>query len=307
MWPPWPAWRPRSSPLTWPHHQPTCAGAPITWVAILALSVGAEHISFRIHRGWTSAAGTLPHIRGVPVPARPSRAHRHDRRRQFCGEPRLPVPKAIFNAAVVVIAIGAAGHLALGFGSPGLLAGEGGWWGPAIAVLASAMYYLVSVSTVSAGWARPGSVDLAPRPGQTGFPGSCRPRARVDRGNAGVGLDRCARLGARTDPARAARVPGQALARGFARLRSAAQGNGRLGTRRHHYARRRRPNRAVQSVGRADVSVFGQRMRSAGRWPTSCRRQRNPEAVDSRWMRWPCAPRRGVSDRGQSFRDRSHG
>jgi PAS domain S-box-containing protein len=126
------------------------AGEPIVWVAILALSVGAEHITFRIHRGWTSAAGTLPHLAAAFL-FPPGQA-------ELIGllgalsyglSKRLSAPKVVFNAGVAVLAIGAAAHVALGFGSPELLTGHGGWWGPPIAVLASGVYYVVSVASVS--------------------------------------------------------------------------------------------------------------------------------------------------------------
>ena len=43
-------------PLDFPHQ------SPIFLLVVLAITVGAEQISFRVHRGWISAAATLPHI-----------------------------------------------------------------------------------------------------------------------------------------------------------------------------------------------------------------------------------------------------
>jgi PAS domain S-box-containing protein len=123
---------------------------PIVWVAILALSVGAEHITFRIHRGWTSAAGTLPHIAAAFLfPPGQAELIGLLGALSYGVSRRLSAPKVLLNAAVAVLAIGAAAHVALGFGSPELLTGHGGWWGPPIALLASGVYYVVSVASVS--------------------------------------------------------------------------------------------------------------------------------------------------------------
>jgi PAS domain S-box-containing protein len=125
-------------------------GEPIAWLAILALSVGAEHITFRIHRGWTTAAGTLPHLAAAFLfPPGQAEVIGLLGALSYGVSRRLSARKVLLNAAVVVLAVGAGAHVALGFGSPQLLTGQDGWWGPPIALLASGAYYVVSVATVS--------------------------------------------------------------------------------------------------------------------------------------------------------------
>jgi PAS domain S-box-containing protein len=124
--------------------------SPIILLVVLAMTAGAEQISFRVHRGWISAAATLPHIAAALLFA-PAQA-------EWIGlfgavsfglSRRVPLPKLVFNAAVVGLAVGAAAHVALGLGGPELLAGTVGWMGPLVAVLASVTYYLISVAAVS--------------------------------------------------------------------------------------------------------------------------------------------------------------
>ncbi|MDQ6669585.1 MAG: PAS domain-containing sensor histidine kinase [Chloroflexota bacterium] len=124
--------------------------SPFTLIALLAITMVAEHISFRVHRGWISAAATLPHLAAALL-FQPAQA-------ELIGllgaasyglSRRQALPKVVFNAAVVGLAVGAAAHVALALGGPRLIEGGVGWIGPLVAVLASLTYYLVSVATVS--------------------------------------------------------------------------------------------------------------------------------------------------------------
>ncbi|HLZ32142.1 MAG TPA: ATP-binding protein [Chloroflexota bacterium] len=124
--------------------------APILLVVLLAMTAVAEHLSFRVHRGWITAAATLPHV-AVALLFQPGQAevigllgaagYGLSRREAF--------PKLVFNTAVVALAVGAASHVALVLGGPRLIEGTAGWLGPLVASLASLAYYLVSVATVS--------------------------------------------------------------------------------------------------------------------------------------------------------------
>lgn len=124
--------------------------APILLLVFLAVTAVAEHLSFRVHRGWITAAATLPHV-AIALLFLPGQAEVIG----FLGAAgyglsrREPFPKLVFNAAVVALAVGAAAHVALVLGGPRLVEGTAGWMGPLVAVLASLAYYLVSVATVS--------------------------------------------------------------------------------------------------------------------------------------------------------------
>jgi PAS domain S-box-containing protein len=124
--------------------------SPGLLLVLLVMAVGAEHVSFRVHRGWISAAATLPHIAAVLL-FLPAQA-------EFIGlfgaasyglARREPPRKVVFNSAVVGLAVGAAAHVSLAVGGPRLIEDGASWTAPLVAVLASLTYYLVSVATVS--------------------------------------------------------------------------------------------------------------------------------------------------------------
>jgi PAS domain S-box-containing protein len=120
------------------------------FLVLLAITVIAEQILFRVHRGWLSAAATLPHITAALlfVPAQAELIALLGAL-SFGLSRRQPLPKLVFNAAVVGLAVGAASHVGLVLGGPGLIEGSAGWTAPLVAVAASLTYYVVSVATVS--------------------------------------------------------------------------------------------------------------------------------------------------------------
>jgi PAS domain S-box-containing protein len=124
--------------------------SPIILIALLAMTVVAEHISFRVHRGWISAAATLPHMAAalLLLPAQ-SELIGVLAAVSFGLTRREPLSKVVFNAAGVGLSVGAAAHVALILGGPRLIDGSVGWAGPVVALLAASAYYLVSVATVS--------------------------------------------------------------------------------------------------------------------------------------------------------------
>jgi PAS domain S-box-containing protein len=124
--------------------------SPIILIVLLAITALAEQISFRVHRGWISAAATLPHIAAALLfPPAQAELIGLLGAVTFGLSRRVGLPKLVFNAAVVGLAVGAAAHAALALGGPLLIAGTAGWMGPLVALVASLTYYLVSVATVS--------------------------------------------------------------------------------------------------------------------------------------------------------------
>jgi PAS domain S-box-containing protein len=125
-------------------------GSPLLFFVILLVTIGAEHVSFRVHRGWISAAATLPHVTAMLL-FLPGQAEAIGLvgALSYSLSTRAALPKLIFNAAVVTIAVGAGAHVALAFGGPQLIAAGASSVAPLVALMASLTYYVVSVATVS--------------------------------------------------------------------------------------------------------------------------------------------------------------
>lgn len=119
-------------------------------LALLMLCAAAEHITFQVHSGWATAAGTIPHMAAVfLLPPGVAALIGALGVISYDAGKRTPLPKVVFNAASVIVSIAAASYVASAFGGLQLITHDDGWLGPPVAVLATATYYLVSVSTVA--------------------------------------------------------------------------------------------------------------------------------------------------------------
>ncbi len=129
----------------WPH-----AWSPVVALVLLVAAILAEHLTFQVHRGWSTAASTVPHLAsafllppvvaaGIATAAMLVYAtSRHGAR-----------SRVVFNCASVALAVGVAAHVATALGGPDLLLPQAGWLGPSAALLASLLYYLVSAFSVA--------------------------------------------------------------------------------------------------------------------------------------------------------------
>ncbi|MGI9145146.1 MAG: PAS domain-containing sensor histidine kinase [Chloroflexota bacterium] len=121
----------------------------LLWLSLVVACAAAEHLSFRLHPGWLTAAGTLPHLASAVLvgPGAAMLAGVIGALAYAAARRELPV-KAALNAASVALAIGAASAVLARFGGLPLLL-SGTWLGPVVAVAASGAYYVMSVVSVA--------------------------------------------------------------------------------------------------------------------------------------------------------------
>ncbi|HEX8969375.1 MAG TPA: EAL domain-containing protein [Chloroflexota bacterium] len=134
---------------------PTWLGFVTGWhvvllVALVLLCAASEHVSFQVHSGWATHAGTVPHLAtALLLPPGLAGLVAGLGMAVYVVNRRLAPTKAIFNTASVVLSVAAAAGVAAWFGGPSILVDRDGWCGLLSASAASAAYYVVSVSSVA--------------------------------------------------------------------------------------------------------------------------------------------------------------
>lgn len=126
---------------------------PFAWGAVLVLAAAcavADHLSFQVHRGWSTSAGAVPQLAAAfllppPVAALVAVAGASTR----VASHRLSPSRAIFNLASIALNVWVAARIAQALGAPAILGQGTGWLGPYAALVASSVYYLVTASTVA--------------------------------------------------------------------------------------------------------------------------------------------------------------
>jgi diguanylate cyclase (GGDEF)-like protein/PAS domain S-box-containing protein len=117
---------------------------------LLVLCAAAEHLHFKVHSGWSTHAGTVPHLAAALIlPPGLAALVAGLGMLSYTISRRIPGPKAAFNTASVTLAVAAAAHVATSLGGRERLIGGDNWAALPIVIGASATYYFVSASTVS--------------------------------------------------------------------------------------------------------------------------------------------------------------
>ena len=119
-------------------------------LVLLAMYIVSVHFRFKVHSGWSTDASTVPAVAtalllppgiGMPIACAGLLVYGATRRKLGL--------KAAFNAASAALSVGAAAHIASMLGGPTMLTQPSGWAALPTAILASAAYYVVSVTTVA--------------------------------------------------------------------------------------------------------------------------------------------------------------
>jgi diguanylate cyclase (GGDEF)-like protein/PAS domain S-box-containing protein len=119
-------------------------------LGLIVLTAAAEHVSFQVQSGWTTHAGTVPHLAAaLLLPPGLAAAAAGLGMAIYVFRRRPPPAKAVFNTASVMLSVGAASFAIAPFGGPAVLSEAAGWHGLLAALLASAAYYVVSDLTIA--------------------------------------------------------------------------------------------------------------------------------------------------------------
>jgi diguanylate cyclase (GGDEF)-like protein/PAS domain S-box-containing protein len=137
-----------SDPAAWTNY---ASGWNLVLVlGLVALAAAAEHVSFQVQSGWTTHAGTVPHLAAaLLLPPSLAALVAGLGMAIYVYRRRPPLTKAIFNTAKAVLAVGAASLVVAPFGGPAVLSEVGSWHSLLAAALASAAYYVVSDLTIA--------------------------------------------------------------------------------------------------------------------------------------------------------------
>jgi diguanylate cyclase (GGDEF)-like protein/PAS domain S-box-containing protein len=123
--------------------------SPVLVLALLALCVIGEHLTFQVHSGWATHAGTMPHLAtALLLPPGIASLIAGVGMLVYVLNRRQSPTKAVFNTASVTISVAVAGLAVALFGGAEVLL-EPGWRGLLVATLASGAYYLASATTVA--------------------------------------------------------------------------------------------------------------------------------------------------------------
>ena len=122
------------------------AGLLLILIVLCAL---AEHVTFQVHSGWATHAGTVPHLAAAVLvpPGIASLVAAIGMLVYVINRRQVPI-RASFNTASQALSVGVAGLVIRAFGSTDVMV-EPGWRGPVAALVASTAYYLVSATTVA--------------------------------------------------------------------------------------------------------------------------------------------------------------
>ncbi len=123
--------------------------SPELAVALLVLTIVAEHLQFEVRRGWTTNCSAVPHLAAafllppgvamaIAALGTGARAFRHP----------LPTAKLVFNTAEISLVVLITSHTTSALGGADLVRTGGAWTDPLAAVLASATYYGLTASMV---------------------------------------------------------------------------------------------------------------------------------------------------------------
>src|ERR1700730_4712834 len=119
-------------------------------LCLVVLTAAAEHVSFQVQTGWTTHAGTVPHLAAALLlsPGLAALVAGLGMAIYVCRR-RPPLAKAVFNTSSVMLAVGAASLVVAPFGGSAVLSDVRSWHGLLAAGLASAAYYVVSELTIA--------------------------------------------------------------------------------------------------------------------------------------------------------------
>jgi diguanylate cyclase (GGDEF)-like protein/PAS domain S-box-containing protein len=137
-----------SDPAAWTNY--ASVWKVLLLLGLVVLTAAAEHVSFQVQSGWTTHAGTVPHLAAALLlpPGLAAVVAGLGMAIYVCRR-RPPAAKAVFNTASVMLAVGAASFVVAPFGGPAVLSEAGSWRGLLAAILASGAYYVVSDITIA--------------------------------------------------------------------------------------------------------------------------------------------------------------
>src|SRR5437588_2782061 len=119
-------------------------------LALVILCAVGEHVSFQVHSGWSTHAGTVPHLAtALLLPPGQAGVVAGLGMAVYVFNRRLAPSRAVLNTACDMLAVEAAAWVGTQFGTPGALVDEQGWRGLLASCTASAAYYVVSASIVA--------------------------------------------------------------------------------------------------------------------------------------------------------------
>src|SRR5437879_10207221 len=106
-------------------------------LGLVVLSAAGEHMSFQVHSGWATHAGTVPQMAAVLLlpPGLAALVAGLGTGIYVCHRRSAPA-KAVFNTASVVLAAGTASLVVAQFGGPAVLSDVESWRGLVAATLA---------------------------------------------------------------------------------------------------------------------------------------------------------------------------
>jgi diguanylate cyclase (GGDEF)-like protein/PAS domain S-box-containing protein len=125
------------------------------WPLVLVLGLVAacavgEHVTFQVHSGWTTHAGTVPHLAtALLLPPGQAAVVAGLGMVIYVIHRRMPPIRAIFNTASVMVAVSAAALVVSMFGGPRVLIEAENWHALLAALAASGAYYFVSATSVA--------------------------------------------------------------------------------------------------------------------------------------------------------------